>query len=280
MSIFKTWLPCFPGFYETGLYNSGMREAARSGVISGLCLATSFPSDLLEYWIDHSGLTAGPELIEEDLLGYQDAVVEEFRARIANVLAGVLKSEVTITDAQLVCPRDYSQGNDSVNCTIRFDADKAVELLQKHRDKFAEYLKQNYTSRDGYMSWYSDDPDDWMDRKAWKGHEPGAVLQFLLLAAVPDIADRLVQIAVGNVSYADRLTASDELYRFLQSAPAQKIAEEYDRLEKQARAYIDVMPDKARARALVEDGRKAVLKSMAADLDAALEDPETAEIAG
>jgi hypothetical protein len=81
----------------------------------------------------------------------------------------------------LLARRFYNFGNDSINCEITLSSTEAVdEYLAANADAFREYLKDRYTSRNGFASSYSNDPKDWSDW-AEDEHKFGAVLDFWFL---------------------------------------------------------------------------------------------------
>lgn len=143
-----TWLPVFPGFYNT-----------------------LFEPDLLSEF---------DELIREGHLppdekypvgrwdngGYELAVVrnicDEF-PRWFPAEAGIEKCELE----SIKHPKEYNFRNDAVDVTFRIDMAKFApwidEFLDEHKVEFAKYLNDHYRSRDGFISYYPTDMDEWRE---------------------------------------------------------------------------------------------------------------------
>jgi len=142
----KTYLPLFTGFYNT------IWEMDDS------------------YLIDEMG-------VDTDDIDYA-----KYREDVSKELCRVLPDHCDLIDSilyeALVSPRFYNFGNDSINCKLTISSTEAVdEYLADNADAFATFLKNRYTSRDGFASSYSNDPKDWSD---WHEdeHKFGAVLDF------------------------------------------------------------------------------------------------------
>lgn len=77
-----------------------------------------------------------------------------------------------------VSPKYYNFSNDSINCVIDIDVDKVNKYLRDNFDAFSKYIKERYTSCDGFISYYSNDSTEWTD---WSedSHKCGSVLQFI-----------------------------------------------------------------------------------------------------
>ena len=57
-----------------------------------------------------------------------------------------------------------------------------ANLLNAKKETFKEYIKERYTSRDGFISHYSNNAEDWITRESFKdSHKLGQILNFLLL---------------------------------------------------------------------------------------------------
>ena len=91
----------------------------------------------------------------------------------------------TIIFENLIRPREYNLINDSINIEIDFKKfSKVIEILEQNFEKFSQYIKDNYTSRDGFISNHSSDSSDWIEDlkndAENEAHKVGAVLDFIL----------------------------------------------------------------------------------------------------
>lgn len=84
-------------------------------------------------------------------------------ALLCNLVQG---SNDIIKDMSFVAlhsPRFYNFETDKIECDIILDWDKLLIYVQEHRDDFAEYLADNYTSRSGYVSFVPNNYCEFMD---------------------------------------------------------------------------------------------------------------------
>lgn len=165
----KTYLPVFSGFYH------GYFEEDRE----------------IEYFIwHHNDEPQDKERIltwddiEFDYNTYQDEVAKFMCKFVAYELQdfGVLSIEFE----QLRSPKYYNYDNDTIDCIIKIEPKKIQEYIKKHEDEFSKYIKENYTSRDGFISYYSCEFWDWAwitkeftDFENCHVHYLGSILQFI-----------------------------------------------------------------------------------------------------
>jgi hypothetical protein len=65
---------------------------------------------------------------------------------------------------EIISPREYNFTNDSINCEIIFkDFNQVLNLLKENEETFRDFVKYNYSSRSGFISFYSNDSDEWME---------------------------------------------------------------------------------------------------------------------
>ena len=85
----------------------------------------------------------------------------------------------------LISPMEYNFINDSINIEINFkDFNRVIEILEYDFDLFSQYIKDEYTSRDGFISSFSSYASDWIndlkENPENEAHKVGAVLDFIL----------------------------------------------------------------------------------------------------
>ena len=166
-----TWLPCFPGFYETFLapdesqeleyIDDTRRELGLIGRVGDYALDSSITFKVAEY-------------------------EEEVAKRYTNLVEAELKEyipSITIGYQDIVSPKEYNFATDSVNIEVTLNPDDLFGYITQHLEEFREYIKEKYTSYDGFISHYSSSYLDWLE--PWEStvkhaHQLGAMLQFVL----------------------------------------------------------------------------------------------------
>lgn len=120
----------FSGFYESELYNS----------------------DMLYYMSEND-----EEDREWDFIpgGYEEFEKAVCKKCVENIM-DLMDNNDTITDMQfkeLNSPREYNFTTDKLVCEVEVDLDKLKKYCyETEREKFEEYLKENYSSYDGFIS--------------------------------------------------------------------------------------------------------------------------------
>jgi hypothetical protein len=169
----KGFLPCFDGFYNSMLefdydmciYNIE-EDRQEKGIIQ------KFDSDKIE--IDYKSYCNDMSInavqtIGEPLLDMNLIVSVEFE--------------------NLYSPREYNFETDSINCIYSITEENKkniLEYIKNNIDEFETYIKDRYTSRSGFMSFYSNDFRQWIKEfESWNmekiDHKFSSVLEFILL---------------------------------------------------------------------------------------------------
>ena len=126
-------------------------------------------------------------------------VYDDFNFNFDSIMQGICKDAVlkigeklneigincTINFDTLISPRECNFSNDSINIDINFKKfSKVIEILEQNCDLFTQYIKENYTSRDGFISSFSSYASDWIkdlrEDAENEAHKVGAVLDFIL----------------------------------------------------------------------------------------------------
>jgi hypothetical protein len=175
----KSWLPVFPGFYNTlfepdedsEIYNIN-QERAEKGLseIGYDDVKFDYKTQMVEIAKDCC------KFIERELKGF------------------VSKIEFEVVSS----PKEYSFTNDGINCTISLSVENILKIKQYVKDNakaFETYLKNHYTSYDGFINSYSNDIEDWeiTNELLEHKHKLGSVLQFIC---------RLEEITEEDMYYA------------------------------------------------------------------------------
>lgn len=165
---FSTWLPDFPGFYES-LY--------------------SFPDDDLEYTLFNDPKTIQDEIKDFildrvfnhiDYETYEQDVCKKYFDIWSEVAKENFPFIKSITYENLVSPKEYNFSTDSINIEIELDLPSLIAEFTKNRQAAADYIHEKYTSCSGFISHYENSLDDWLKTiKEDSEHKIGAMLQYL-----------------------------------------------------------------------------------------------------
>ena len=157
----QTFLPVFNGFYNT-LFENILDNAT-------------------EFAIDDYNEQNNDDF---DFASIKNEICKDAVSKIEEKL-NEIGINCTINFQTLVSPREYNFSNDSINIEINFKKfSQVIEILEQNFDSFSKYIKDNYTSRDGFISSHSSYASDWMEDlkndAENETHKVGAVLDFIL----------------------------------------------------------------------------------------------------
>lgn len=138
----------FFGFYESILYSSD--------TLYNLCNEQLKDNEYYDFYDDEQGnYTYGQ---------YEQAVAKQCaKALFACLVQG---SNDIIKDIEFVAlhsPRFYNFETDKIECDITLDWDKLLIYVQEHRDDFAQYLQDNFTSGSGFTSFVPNNYNEFFD---------------------------------------------------------------------------------------------------------------------
>lgn len=145
MKNIKSFLPVFQGFY-----------------------GTIFEYDNEEQDIEHAIEEEGaPKDSNWDNFTWD---YKEYHKRIAKACCTMVGGELTdlgisVTYEGLSSPREYNFTNDSINVTYGLKKDSVDKIVQYLKDNvllFGEYLAGKFTSYSGFISFYSNSSDVWI----------------------------------------------------------------------------------------------------------------------
>lgn len=158
----ETYCPLFPGFYGTHLEPNEENEVY---------------SHNQEY---------GTDLDYDDF----DWHYEDYRERIARAFVARFEREfqdimpVEIKYQSISSPAYYNFSNDTINIEVDIDFDRLMEIVNEEKENIAEYILDNYTSRDGFNSFHSNNVDVWCNPEyvmEFIQHRVGALMEALAL---------------------------------------------------------------------------------------------------
>ena len=164
MKTIETWLPVFPGFYNTIFEPDETSEIDyinSERVNKGLCE--------LEF-----------DAIKFDYEQYENDIAESCCDYIESLLSDKFIKKLKFQ--KIRSPREYNFINDSVDIEITLTTENIKNIekyLSDHLELFAKYI---YTSYDGFWSHYSNDVDSWLGEDClYHTHQLGSILQFIIM---------------------------------------------------------------------------------------------------
>ena len=169
MKTYNTFLPIFDGFYNSIFDADG-------------------EDDEIQH-INEEREKIGLEPItyddcEWDYKEYNLRVSEKCVEVIEEELNDLLNIDMNITFESLQSPKYYNYSTDSINIEIEMESlDVILEYLEENKENFTKYIKDRYTSYDGFTSFKSNDSDLWVEdisNVEDLSHKLGAVLDFIL----------------------------------------------------------------------------------------------------
>lgn len=117
---------------------------------------------------------------EWDYKDYQERVasafVESFEREFQDIIAVEIKYQ------NISSPAYYNFSNDSINIEVDLDFDKFMQIVNHNKENIRKYIHQQYTSRDGFNSFHSNDVEDWCNPEYVldnKEHRVGALMEAL-----------------------------------------------------------------------------------------------------
>lgn len=104
------------------------------------------------------------------------AFVEDFEREFQEIMPVEIKYQ------SISSPAYYNFSNDSINIEVDLDFPRFMEIVNKNKENIRKYILENYTSRDGFNSFHSNNVDDWCDPEyvlEFIQHRVGALMEAL-----------------------------------------------------------------------------------------------------
>jgi hypothetical protein len=167
----ETYLPIFPGFYNT------IFEADEGNEIYEI---NQCRRDKNMPEIDYDDC-------EWDYPEYNNSISEECTSYVEKELREILNDKnVKVKFQKLISPKEYNFSNDSIDVEISMSK-KTLSVVKKYltdnMEVFSDYIKEKYTSYDGFMSSYSNKVETWLNEYFndidGDGHYLGSILNFI-----------------------------------------------------------------------------------------------------
>jgi hypothetical protein len=161
-----SYLPLFSGFYNT------IFEADESSVIERI-------NNIRE---ENKLAPLNSDDLSFDYPLYNDTVAKNCVLFVQDIMKAF--GVVSIEFEEVVSPRQYNFGNDSINVKYIVDCEALFDYVKKHEPQFSKYLKENYTSYEGFIPSHSNNFNDWIEETEnftifEDGHKLGSILEFI-----------------------------------------------------------------------------------------------------
>ena len=136
---------------------------ARLAGFEGFYCSIWSPDDDIYYY----GLENGFEEDKDftfDYKGYYKAICEEYTEVWEGWMQQYIHEDIKLEFLQVWQPRFYNYVNDAceVRISLTRQAKKAIiEKIINHRDKIAGWIRENHSNTDGFLTFWSNDIDDW-----------------------------------------------------------------------------------------------------------------------
>ena len=172
-----TYLPLFQGYYhtifdesdryvdmETEMDDSELKEHYSEVFDAGVTI--DYFKENFSYHLNYAkGYEGSNEYITDALieLNHSDIILE-------------------VKYQKMVSPKYYNFSNDSINVSIKYDHQKLKKFISDNLNDFETYISGKYTSRDGFISSYSNDSNEWLESINSEDigeHELGSLLEFV-----------------------------------------------------------------------------------------------------
>lgn len=107
-----------------------------------------------------------------------DKVAKAYVEALDNYLRENTELDISLDFESMTSPREYNFETDRVFCYIRLSHVKAM-LKAVDKDIFAKFIKDRFTSRSGFISFYPNDIAEWLAKpiKTWDHNEIGTLLE-------------------------------------------------------------------------------------------------------
>ncbi len=115
-------------------------------------------------------------------------MTKEYHLRVVQAFVNRLEIElnqflpIKISFEALISPREYNFSNDSINVSVELNLTQLIGLISDRKESAATYFKDKYTSCSGFISFHSNDIDDWLNPEYImenSAHRIGALLDCL-----------------------------------------------------------------------------------------------------
>lgn len=112
--------------------------------------------------------------------------------------------EIEIKTGEIYSPRYYNFETDQLDLEVTFNKTKVRQFAKNNQDTFDDFLREHFTSYDGFHSYTPNNYDAWI--KDFKDSTPqsiGAVLSFIFLDELNDFKDGFYDLCYSELYYSE-----------------------------------------------------------------------------
>ena len=212
-------VPGFWGFYES-LYTDTDSYSIKDWYYSG-----DIDEETEELFDEFMGSEFDWALDDDKIAIFDNCVGEYYTANFDNMMKGIIPSWKGSTFVELESPQYYNHSTDRIFAKTNIDdavAEEIKEYIESNKAAFDNYISDKFRVRDGFIPFYSDDPDKWMKSlKDMDHNELCAVFEFILDNEYDDFEGSL------NEHTLEDLSNHGETYELLLIDQNQKALEKY-----------------------------------------------------
>jgi len=165
---YNTFCPLFTGFYNTIFQYDGEDEDIR-------------------YYNEENGTNYDYDDFSWDYKDYENRISKAFVNRLEKELKDYLPIKMKFQE--LVSPKEYNFSNDSINIEVSLSLKRLIKLIKENKDEAESYFLEKYTSCSGFISFHSNDVNDWLKESyilEKPEHRVGALLDCLCSIKIDD----------------------------------------------------------------------------------------------
>lgn len=190
METFETYAPLFAGFYGT-IYEYNNEDFD------------------IESYNEENNTNLNYDDFEWDYSDYRERIAKRFVSEIESELNMYFPIKITYQNIQ--SPKYYNFTNDSINISVEVDLNKLIDLIKENNNEAEKYFLDNYTSRDGFISFHSNDINDWINIKYIledDKHRVGAIIDCLasIFINIEDINSYVLEETYINFKRKNKLS--------------------------------------------------------------------------
>ena len=259
----KTFAPVFSGFYETEFAFEPSYD------IKEIFDEKDLPSSLM----NHVYCSLDDKIIKEDYKEYYHDVAMKVCEFLEDEISKLMEMTVKVKFEEIHSPREYNFANDSIHIDIETNEKEFMNrihtFLKLNEKEFCEYIKENYTSCDGFISYYDNDGKVWMEQEEFSAHEIGSILNFLLNHYNKRVYTDMVMYVTENVYIGSYVELNQNFESILNDVKFKNIIKEYNFIENQMKEYCQLMKKNERD---YENNLYNIKKEMTKEIEMILED--------
>ena len=220
----KTYLPVFSGFYNT---------------------IWAFNEENVIYDINDNREAEGNITFEHLYIDYT-----QYENDVASGLCEVIKDKLSdyienIEFQKIYSPKTYNFSNNSIDVAITPNIENIKKFIYAHKNEFNQYLKNKYTSYDGFISHYHNYFEAWEDDTQSfnnlniNNHALGSILDFIANISELEELDIYYDV-MENIYYTNYVENYELLENALICHTCNKLIED-DNIKNDVNKYKDIM---------------------------------------